>query len=42
MVLRYNNKKDLKNLIKLIACTNNKKSVSVCNSSKPDHSNIYL
>lgn len=29
MVLRYNNKKDLKNLIKLIASTNNKKSVSV-------------
>ena len=30
MVLRCNNKKDLKNLIKLIACTtNNEKSVSV-------------
>ena len=29
MVLRCNNRKDLKNLIKLIASTNNKKSVSV-------------
>ena len=36
MVLRYNNKKDLKNLIKLVACTNNS------NSSEPDHSNLYL
>ena len=33
MVLRYNNKKDL---IKLVACTNNS------NSSEPDHSNLYL